>query len=324
METSKKYSIIIPVYNAEKFLSRTLDSLKNQTYRNIEIVLINDGSTDNSENVIKNYISNNNLDIKYKRIENSGPSTARNLGLDLSTGEYVCYLDADDLYKSDLFSNIAKVNQDYDICYFGWEEINEDGEKIFEYEKRFAYKTFINGREAFLSKFKKQFWICNCNAVYKKDFLLSNKLTYIKGVFSGEDANFIYKALYCANNICYLRGNYFVNNIRKQSLSHAPSIDKMFTEFVALDDLKKFLIKDDTEIKNVINAMFLIARLSISKKIINAYGYKKFYEISSERMPKLINDTLLLTKKEKLENFLYEHSKMAFYILVKVYYKFAK
>ena len=99
-----KYSVIIPCYNAEEFILRPLTSLKDQLYKNIEIIVVNDGSVDKSEEVILDFIKNNpKLDIKYQRIENSGPSKARNTGIDLSTGDYICFLDSDDSYDIHLF-----------------------------------------------------------------------------------------------------------------------------------------------------------------------------------------------------------------------------
>ena len=319
----KKYSIIIPVYNAARFIVNTLDSLKQQTYKNIEIILVNDGSVDDTAAIIKEYIANNpSISIIYSYINNSGPSTARNIGFNKATGDYVCFLDSDDQYKETLFEDLSKLDYNPDICYFGWQEVNENGEICFKYENVFNYIAFNNGKEACLNKYNKNFWICNCNAIYRTEFLRANNISYLNGVYSGEDSNFIYKALFFAENIDYLEGDYFINNIRSQSLSHAPNMQRMLTEYNALSDLKQFFKTNqyDAFVK-IVDSMVLIANLTIAKKIIKSgIGFNSFYKTIKEKLPVAKEGRELLLRKEKLENFLYQHCKLGFYLLVKVYY----
>lgn len=91
----KLVSIIIPVYNSEKYIDRCINSIVNQTYKDIEIILIDDGSSDRSIDIINNYVNKDNR-IKVYTQKNAGPSSARNYGLDVSTGDYVMFVDADD------------------------------------------------------------------------------------------------------------------------------------------------------------------------------------------------------------------------------------
>ena len=98
-------SIILPIYNAEKYLERCLESIITQTYANIEIILINDGSTDNSINIIKEYA------IKDSRIiiidkENEGVSVARNIGILKARGKYICFVDADDYIEKSMIEKM--------------------------------------------------------------------------------------------------------------------------------------------------------------------------------------------------------------------------
>lgn len=98
MET--KISVIIPVYNAEKYLAETLDSVLNQTFTDFEVIAVNDGSTDNSLNILNEY-GNKDSRIKIFSNSNSGVSTARNTGIEKASGEYICFIDADDLIASE-------------------------------------------------------------------------------------------------------------------------------------------------------------------------------------------------------------------------------
>ena len=110
-----KVSIIVPVYNTEAYLSKCIDSILNQTYSNIELILINDGSTDNSESIIKKY-SSANSNIKYITQKNSGQSKARNKGLEVATGDYIVFADSDDFLESNMIEELIKpFSEDNDI-----------------------------------------------------------------------------------------------------------------------------------------------------------------------------------------------------------------
>jgi hypothetical protein len=101
-----KISIIVPVYNNEKHLERCLDSIVNQTYKNIEIIIVNDGSTDNSQNIIDRYQSKYSNIIKTFKQENKGVSSARKLGIKNSTGKYIGFVDSDDYIDSDMYEKL--------------------------------------------------------------------------------------------------------------------------------------------------------------------------------------------------------------------------
>lgn len=108
-ENSAKVSIVIPVYNSGKYLKRCLDSAVNQTLKDIEIIIINDGSTDNSEKIIEKYLSDKR--IKYISQNNQGQSTARNKGIDAATGEYIGFMDSDDWVDLDFFEKLYTAAQ---------------------------------------------------------------------------------------------------------------------------------------------------------------------------------------------------------------------
>ncbi|GAU77783.1 glycosyltransferase [Fusibacter sp. 3D3] len=115
----KLVSIIIPVYNVEKYLERCLDSIIDQSFSNFEIILINDGSTDNSPSICETYALSNDK-IKVVHQNNKGPSAARNSGLDICCGEFVMFIDSDDFVDSNmirtLYSDLEQGNADISIC----------------------------------------------------------------------------------------------------------------------------------------------------------------------------------------------------------------
>lgn len=104
---SKKISIIVPLYNAGKYIEQTIEDLITQTYQNIEIIMINDGSVDKSEDIVRKYAREDDR-IKVISIENQGPSKARNVGLDLATGDYIRFVDADDRIPRDSMEQLMQ------------------------------------------------------------------------------------------------------------------------------------------------------------------------------------------------------------------------
>ena len=124
-----KVSVIVPVYNVEDYIEKCLNSLVNQTLEDIEIIIVNDGSKDNSENIIKSFLSRYPQKIKYLKKENGGLSDARNYGIPYATGEYIAFLDSDDYVELDTYENMynlaKKENSDMVECNFIWEYPNK-------------------------------------------------------------------------------------------------------------------------------------------------------------------------------------------------------
>lgn len=206
-------SIILPVYNAEKYIERALKSLINQSYKNIEILCIDDGSKDNSYNIIKEFKDER---IKLFRQENSGPAKARNVGLSNSKGEYIMFCDADDWYETNMcelmLETIIKQNVDFVIC----------GCNIVD-----TYNTSIRSKEEF-NYFKLKFnGYCNIgiyeflmlnsmlwNKIFKKKIIDEYNIKFIDG-YEHDDYNFFYKYLCCSNHFYSIYNkiyNYEISN----------------------------------------------------------------------------------------------------------------
>lgn len=124
------FSIIIPIYNAEKSLEKCLDSVNAQTFENYEVILIDDGSTDQSLSICKRYeIQNKKFCVHHQ--ENAGPSAARNAGLDIAEGKWICFVDSDDSIEASYLQDIQDAAQsfDADIIFVGHNKVNENGSK---------------------------------------------------------------------------------------------------------------------------------------------------------------------------------------------------
>ena len=126
-----KISVIVPVYNTEKYIEKCLKSLDDQTMKDFEVVIVNDGSKDESERAIKNYMRRTRMNIKYLKKENGGLASARNYGVERASGKYISFLDSDDYLDKDTFYLLEQyIDKDIDLIKFKMKTVNEKEEVI--------------------------------------------------------------------------------------------------------------------------------------------------------------------------------------------------
>ena len=147
-------SIIVPIYNAEKFIEETINNIYNQSYKNWELILVNDKSIDKSVSIIKKYISEN---IKLIELEkNSGPAIARNEGIKIARGRFLCFLDADDLWDSKKIEKQIKFLKEKNCAFSftGYQYMSFDGQKtgkIVKIPEKLNYKQALKNTTIFIS-----------------------------------------------------------------------------------------------------------------------------------------------------------------------------
>jgi len=196
-------SIIVPVYNAEPWLARCLDSLINQLVKNIEIIVIDDQSTDDSLNIIREYEKN---DLRIKTIElekNSGLSSVRNAGLAIAAGEYIGFVDADDFVESDFYEQLlaAAGTTDADIVMGGY--IRKEGvHSIYK-------KSNADGMVRQLSgKIDRLFNGMCCDKIFKASLINKHKLQFPCGLYY-EDNIFIIQAVYYSDKMAFISDAFY-------------------------------------------------------------------------------------------------------------------
>src|SRR5690606_9614369 len=202
--TKPMVSIIIPIYNAEKSLDRSLDSLNNQTYDTLELIFINDASSDTSPVIIKDFIEGNrdkNFEIKVINHEqNKGVAAARNTGLDVAIGEYVYFLDADDWIEPDAIELMVKeaMSTDADIVGFNWWLSYKKN------ERNMKQPVFLNSILAIewmmIGKMRWNLWLF----LVKRDLYDVNSIRFIPGMDMGEDMAVMIKLFIYADKVTYL------------------------------------------------------------------------------------------------------------------------
>lgn len=176
-----KLSFVVPVYNTEKQLGICLDSILNQTNKDFEVVLINDGSTDNSEQICKEYIKRYPGKIEYISKENTGIADTRNLGIAKSKGEYVCFVDADDYIASDLLEKLMLyLEKTPDLVKYKLTKVNQNQEELEKVDgPTFDTKT---GEEAFnLLYYQDVLMDSPCLYAMNRSYLLEKGFKFAKG-----------------------------------------------------------------------------------------------------------------------------------------------
>ncbi len=130
-------SIIVPIYNAEKYIARCMDSIYAQTFQDFEIILVNDGSTDRSADICREFARNDNR-IRFINKENGGAGSARNAGLEIAQGEYVAFPDVDDWFESNMYDELYKVavSGDYDVVFSGVNYYKQIGDGEVKYDRK--------------------------------------------------------------------------------------------------------------------------------------------------------------------------------------------
>ena len=172
-------SIIIPIYNTQKYIEKCLRSLEKQTMKNFEIILVNDGSTDNTEKIVKRYINEHkNLNIIYIKKENEGLASARNCGVTRAKGKYISFLDSDDYLDNNLFQNLKQyMDKDVEMIKFKMQKVEENG-KVLEKIDGPVF-DICTGEEAFKKLCIKDKYIDPaCIYLYKREFFVDNNFEY--------------------------------------------------------------------------------------------------------------------------------------------------
>lgn len=213
-----KYSVIIPVYNSEKTLKRCLDSLLEQRWEDVEVILINDGSSDRSGEIIRAY-SNRYPNIRTVTQENSGVSAARNRGLDEAKGTYITFVDSDDYVSDDYFRVMdeAGEKEDSDLIVFAKDIAGQRIDERDLYKKMCSAESMQEKRKILLSSriiFQPPY------KRFKREIIEKRHLRFIKDMYVGEDFNFCFAyMLECKSIRIEYRKIYFIDVSENDSLS---------------------------------------------------------------------------------------------------------
>ena len=234
-----KLSVIVPVYNTSRYLEKCLNSLLNQTLDNMEIIVVNDGSTDDSEEIIRKYESDYKDKIIFINKKNGGQGSARNIGIKCAKGEYIGFVDSDDFVDKNTFKEMyeeaTKNDSDIVIC-----ALNDYFEKNKETKEiHLNLKENVDIKEALVNSIPSV-----VNKIYKKDLIINNKLLFDENIWY-EDFPYSMQLIVNAKKINYIDKCYYYYFHRIKSTMHNENIEKNLDILKAFDILVKYLKEKD-------------------------------------------------------------------------------
>lgn len=240
-----RLSIIVPMYNCEKYISTCIDSLIDQDIlsEEYEIIVINDGSTDNSEHIVDKYI-NNHKNIRIISVKNGGQSRARNIGIDNAKGEYLFFVDSDDYIATNSLKNIIHkaIKYKLDMIFFDLQQVYDERKKYCEYDKD-SILDIKSGIEYFgENNVNNGPW----HYLISSKFIKKYGLKFIEGRFC-EDGMFLISSLFEADRVSYYNADVYRYVVRSNSTTTTKSKEhslKMIDDFVfAIDYINDYYKK---------------------------------------------------------------------------------
>ena len=231
-----KISVIVPVYKAEQYIRRCVDSILAQTFTDFELLLIDDGSPDNSGAICDEYAAKDSR-IKVFHKENGGVSSARNLGLDNVTGEYISFIDADDYINPNLYLECSKYISDCDIIKFG-----------ISLQRKSSIKNIIEApkdiREAQLNIICPNYFISVWSCIFRTSLIKNSNIKFDTRFCNSEDWLFVCSAVLKATTIGfskYVGYNYIIG--QANSISTKIDLATIFQSYQAFEEIKNIVHK---------------------------------------------------------------------------------
>ena len=247
-----KVSVIIPVHNMYDYMDRCLESVMNQTLADIEIILVENASTDKSLEKCNEYAARDSR-IKVIHLDVGDLSYARNRGVEIATGEYVAFLDSDDYVSLEMYEDHYKfaIENDLDLVYSNHVKVYDDKEPYFTYEETGEYKI-MTPKEMLILNFSHKIPVHACTVIYRRSFFDTMKFPEFSYY---EDRRLTYKLINASKKVGYIDKSYYHYYQRTGSIVHTPNwknyYDFAYAEKRRLDFIKESPLFTDEERKHV-------------------------------------------------------------------------
>lgn len=322
-----KVSVIVPVYNVEKYLERCLKSLVNQTFKDYEVIVINDGSPDNSQKIIDEYVEKYPDLIRSIIKENGGQGSARNLGIEMANGKYVMFVDSDDYVETNmielLYNQIKTKKYDIVICnnYIEY----ENGLKIADLDE----SIYFNEKNTYLFS-KPAVW----NKIFLKDIIVKNDIKFREKLWY-EDFDFTVNIYGLTKNIGFIKEPLYNYIIREGSTMNNSDVKRNLEIILAFDEILKFYKTKKIYSKHKAYLEFLAiynVYIATSVRVINANADKKIKKEVLDKIRDYMQNNFKEFKNNKYINkYLNNNKKIIFnllnikqYWLIKLIFKIKK
>lgn len=284
-------SVIIPVYNTEKYIKKCIDSVTTQTYRNLEIIIIDDGSKDRSLDICQEMAKNDSR-IRVFHQENKGVSSARNKGLDYATGDWISFLDSDDYLDRDFYETLINAtSSNVSIICCGVRPVNEKGEEVphLQYNNIPKEDTLLSGKDVwmhFLHPSKRYLYWSPWDKLIST--VLAKKHRFVVGRKFGEDLYYCFQCLKDTESIYYIPQKKYNYLIREGSATHSNSFN--YSSFDSLFVSKKIFLetRNEQSLKHYTRLNMLV----VAARIVRGYYLhpidRRQYGLKIKQIRKLI------------------------------------
>lgn len=298
-----KISVIIPIYNAEKYLEKCIESIIKQSLEEIEIICVNDGSKDNSLKIINNLKSKDDRIIVINK-KNGGSSSARNVALKIARGEYCLNIDSDDWieqgYLEETYSKAKENNLDILVTDLIFDYQNNYQKNYIKKDLQISDQKILTGKEYIKIFFKRNRYGYSCNKLIKKELYTKNKFWYDEEIFLLEDLEILMMLSYFAKKVGKLNKAYYHYIQGENNGSYKIKIARLYDILICMNKLIDFFsYYNENEIVNLIKQdkyLHLLSRI-VENSYLEKEEYKKFIlkfveEIKKEKKVKFEKEVL--------------------------------
>lgn len=324
-------SVIIPMHNASKYIEKTMRSIINQDFNDFEIVIVDDGSDDDSLNIVKNFLINEPIPHIIESQKNSGVSSARNKGIKLSNGEYIIFVDDDDYISpkhiSNLYNKIIDEKTDFSFSYLA--KTDENGDILTSMDSYNAIlDNSLTSKDLIKLEMLMEIPFYFVQIMYKKEIIERYNIEFDESKIYGEDTEFALKVLTHAENIGISKEfSYFY--IQRAGSATSDTYLNRFSFVDTLEDFSKYYSKNSKNRDDIFEINELIFKNRIPKAIFGNLMFLFYEDYSYDIIMDKVNELGLLeklkhfkvyTKKDRNFNF----KTKLFLISPKMYYRFWK
>lgn len=318
----EKISVIVPVYNVEKYLERCVDSILCQTYRNLEIILVDDGSKDNSPGICDSYCKKDKR-VKVIHKKNGGLSSARNVGINESTGKYMAFVDSDDFLEKNMYEIMYNlmIENNCNIVTCSYKYVYDNGmikkrckENI---QKKYSFFDAIKEMNLF-----DRFDMSACTKLFKKE--LFNDIRFPEGKLS-EDYYIMYLLFEKAGEVYYISDPFYNYFQRINSITKSVNINNDFL-LAAQEQMIYLENKYPKELKNIVRSAYVSANLTVYDFYLKN-GVKcpnsviKEFKNNIKQNYKYVKKSKMYGIKKRIQILLFKHSIYLYNVIFKFYKK---
>ena len=317
-------SIVVPVYNVEKHIAACMDSLIHQTYSNIEIIVVNDGTEDESIAVAENILKTSNKRYEIIHQNNAGVSRARNNGIKHSRGEYVITIDADDMITYDGIEKLVSScvsNQKVQCSVGSYKVIKIDDSNNKTIKKKYVSENdtqrLLSGKEALLNYFSRKEVYIAPGMLLKRSFLQEHNITYNEECKFAEDDLYVWNVLAHVDTMAYHTADIYQYVFHKNSTMTSCTYDRFYSSYQSSIELFERVIQNSENaqsIRNVFVARHMFGVIHAAARVLNLSEFKSLLkETDFDELSKQLK--YMEDKRISILIYIYRLSKTLFYIL---------